>query len=194
MPSLRVLGQDPSMNNWGLVAANVDIETYDIEVVEMLVLAKPKQEASVKKQVRTNSRDLDRSRVLSEGLTAFIDKYDFHLTMVEIPHGSQSANGMKSYGICLGLLGSITMPMIQLQEAECKVNAVGSRSATKKQMIEWAMSEHPAANWKMRKSKGVSVSVDGYNEHIADAVSAIHAGILTDQFQAAATMARRMVA
>lgn len=194
MSVIKVLGQDPSMNNWGLVAAEINIETYDIKVVDMLVLAKPKQEKARKKQVRQNSQDLERAKAVHEGLHSFIKQYTPHMTMVEVPHGSQSASAMKGYGLCLGVLGSMPMPMIQLQESECKINAVGARSATKKQMIEWAMSEHPSAPWKLRKSKGELVSVDGYNEHVADAIGALHAGILTDQFSSAIELAKHMSA
>jgi hypothetical protein len=54
------------------------------------------------------------------------------------------------------------------------------------------MKLHPEADWKMRKSKGELVSVDGYNEHIADAIGALYAGLNTDQFLNAIEMAQIM--
>lgn len=189
---IRVIAQDPSMNNWGLVAATVNVVTNEIVIQDMKTLTNLKSDLSTKKTVRKSTQDLTRARQINTQLKAFFDTHDPNFTMVEVPHGSQSASAMKGYGICLGILGSITTPLIQLSEQECKINAVGKKSATKKEMIDWAMALHPEAPWKMRKSKGVLVSVDGYNEHIADAIGALYAGLLTDQFLQAVEMATAM--
>lgn len=180
---VRVVGQDPSMNNWGLVAADVDFDNdCKIEVVEMLVVTNLKKNIKQNKTVRRSTLDLERTRDLSKEVQGFIAKHEPKFTMIEVPHGSQNATSMKGYGICLGILGSIRVPMIQLTEGECKIHAVNKKSASKAEMIDWAMSHYPDAGWKMRKSKGEMVSVDGYNEHLADALAALEAGLYTDQF------------
>jgi hypothetical protein len=182
---IKILGQDPSMLNWGLVAASFDTATYELELLEILVVQKLNKGDEHSKRSRKSFLDLDRSRDLHTGINAFLAKHDFKFTMVEVPHGSQSASSMKGYGICLGILGAMTIPMVQLSERECKINAIGKPSATKKEMIDWAMNRHPDVNWKMRNSKGKPVSVDGYNEHASDAVGALEAGIMSDQFNQA---------
>lgn len=189
---IRLVAQDPSMNNWGLVAATVNVLTEEIKIQEMLTVVNLKSDVSTKKTVRKSTIDLTRSRQISKAIHAFLEKHQPSFTMAEVPHGSQSASAMKGYGMCLGILGSIRTPMIQLSEQECKINAVGKKSASKSEMIEWAMKLHPEADWKMRKSKGELVSVDGYNEHIADAIGALYAGLNTDQFLNAIEMAQVM--
>jgi hypothetical protein len=189
---IKVIGQDPSMNNWGLVAATVDLDREcAIEILDMQVIIKPKDEKLTKKQVRKSHIDLVRARALHTSVQGFITNYAPHFTMIEVPHGSQSATAMKAYGICLGILGSVKTPMIELTEQECKLHAHNRKSATKAESIEYAMSRYPNAPWKYRTLKGRKVSVDGYNEHIADAVIAIEAGLYTDQFINAAAFAQQ---
>jgi len=187
---IRIIAQDPSMNNWGLVSATVDIVTDKVVIHAMKVCVNLKEDKQTKKTVRKSTQDLTRSRKLSADIKEYFDEFEPNFTFVEVPHGSQSASAMKGYGMCIGVLGGITTPMVQLSEQECKINAVGKKSATKKEMIEWAMSLHPEAPWKVRNSKGEVVSVDGYNEHLADAVGALYAGLSTDQFLQAVEVAR----
>ncbi len=83
---------------------------------------------------------------------------------------------MASYGMCIGLLASIQVPLIQVTPAEVKLAACKSKVATKQQMINWATTNYPGANWCKRKLKGVEVLTDK-NEHLADALGAIYAGV-----------------
>jgi hypothetical protein len=189
---IRVLGQDPSMNNWGLVAADIDIETMTVVVLDMLVVVNLKKDIKQNKTVRRSVLDLERSRDIHAQVHSFTKQYDPQFTMVEVPHGSQSASAMKGYGICLGILGSFEMSMIPLTEQECKINSLGKKSSTKAEIISWAFDKQPDANWKMKNLKGQRVSVDGYNEHIADALSAIYAGMYSDQFIQAMTFAKKL--
>ena len=192
---IRVVGQDPSMNNWGLVAADIDLsKECEITLVAMTVIRNVKKDMKQTKQVRRSSLDLERTRDLHAGVLEFFNTHKPKFTMVEVPHGSQSASAMKGYGICLGILGCITTPMIALTEGECKTHALGKKSATKNEMINWAMEKFPHSDWKMRKSKGELVGVDGYNEHIADACGALETGMFSDQFINAVEMAKLLTA
>jgi len=190
---IKVVGQDPSMNNWGLAAAYVDLETFEIDVIEIEVIVNLKKDISTNKNVRRNSLDIERTKDLNRGIQAFLNKHDPVCTMIEVPHGAQSFSSGKGMGICLGLLGAQSFNMIQLSERECKISAIGKNKGTKKEVIEWAMGNHPNANWKMKKSNGVLVSTDGYNEHAADAVAAINAGLLTDQFMSIAAIYKKIL-
>lgn len=132
------------------------------------------------KKVRKNSQDLERARSHFKALTEFLKGVD--LVCVEIPVGSQSARSMASYGICIGLLSSIEIPFIQVTPLEVKLAAVGSKTATKQQMIDWAYGIYPNANWLFKNQKG-KTSLTAANEHLADAIAAIHAGARTDEFK-----------
>lgn len=170
-------GLDPSLSNFGMVKGSLSGELFTLTDLT-LVTSEPDNKN--KKQVRKNSDDLNRARKLHQGLMSFIKDVD--LLFVEIPVGSQSARSMASYGICLGLLGSIQIPMIQVTPAEVKLAATGSKTASKSAMITWATTQFPDAGWFTRKVKGV-VSYTNKNEHPADALAAIYAGVRTDQYQ-----------
>lgn len=195
---IKVVGQDPSMNNWALVAATIDLSNEcAITITDMFVSQNErKKDKSARKVVRRNSLDIERAADLSKDINAFLDKHKPNFTMVEVPHGAQSAGAMKSYGMCIALLGAMKgrCSMIQLTEGECKLHTVGKRKATKAEAIEWAMTRFPDAPWKMRTLKGEKVSVDSYNEHLADACAAIETGMYTDQFIAAVEMIQSMTA
>lgn len=181
---INVLAQDPSMNNWGLVQAIYDTTTKSVEIVNMAVLVN-KKDTDKKKTVRVSSIDLDRARELTKGIGQAIATHEARFTFVEVPHGSQSASAMKGYGMCVGVLASIGIPMVQLSEADCKKATLGKTKATKAESIDWAMQKHPEAPWRMQTVKGVTKSVDGYNEHVADAIAALYAGIDSMEFKSA---------
>ncbi|GAL23016.1 hypothetical protein JCM19235_1317 [Vibrio maritimus] len=109
---------------------------------------------------------------------------DVNMVVVEVPVGSQSARSMASYGICIGILASITKPMIQVTPTEVKMATVGSKTASKQDMIDWATSAYPDADWLTVTRKGKKV-ITAKNEHLADSIAAVHAAILTDQFAGA---------
>lgn len=56
----------------------------------------------------------------------------------------------------------------------------GSKTSTKEEMIEWAVSQQPNAEWLQRGGK-----LTKKNEHLADAYGAIVAGMQTDDFKSA---------
>ena len=89
---------------------------------------------------------------------------------------------MCSYGVCTGVLGSLKamgVPLVEVTPTEGKMGAVGSKTATKEDMITWAVGKYPNLNW---PKHGKSISA-AKAEHMADAVAAIYAGISCNPFQ-----------
>lgn len=180
---ITAIGIDPSLNNFGLVVAEIDVsETeYTFKIQEML-LAKSESDKKSKKTVRKNSDDLRRAKILYENMMHMIKKHNAAFAFVEVPVGSQSARAMASYGICIGVLSSCPIPMIQLTPIEVKLAGTATKTATKQEMIDAAVAEHPEANWLSYKRNGTVVLNDS-NEHLADATFAIKAGMNTDEFK-----------
>lgn len=177
MACIRVVGLDPSMSAFGMSSGILDLNTGDLNDLRIKVV----ETASTKtKQVRKNSDDLERARKIQKHLHEMLLGAD--LVCVEIPVGSQSARAMASYGMCIGLLSSINIPMIQLTATELKVAATGNKNASKKDMIDWATKTYPDAFWYTKKVKGVTTFTNK-NEHVADATAAIHAAVKTDEFK-----------
>lgn len=182
MSTLIVAGLDPSLSNFGLVKGILDLSgsSPTFNLTDMLLQESKATDKKSQKVVRKNSDDLDRARLLHTGMTEFIRDVD--IVCVEIPVGSQSARAMASYGICIGVIASINKPLIQVTPTEVKVAATGRKTATKAEMIEWATSIYPSAGWLTRVVKGQTFLVSK-NEHLADALAAIKAGVQTDTFK-----------
>ena len=100
---------------------------------------------------------------------------------VEVPVGSQSARAMASYGVCVGILGSLRAEELQLIEvtaSEVKRTFTGDKNASKHVMIDQAVAMYPLANFPRQRGRIVVKA-----EHVADAIAAIHAGVNTPMFQ-----------
>jgi Holliday junction resolvasome RuvABC endonuclease subunit len=167
------------MSNFGMVKGHLDMTSGaffpdDIQLIET------KPDTKNKKTVRKNSDDLNRAKAIFDGMTEFIA--DVEIVFVEIPVGSQSARAMASYGMCIGILSSIQKSFVQVTPLEVKIAATGKKTATKAEMINWATTLYSKVNWFTRKLKGVE-TVTNKNEHLADAIAAIHAGCKTEQFK-----------
>tara|TARA_B100000929_G_scaffold108179_1_gene85732 strand:- start:48402 stop:48983 length:582 start_codon:yes stop_codon:yes gene_type:complete len=184
---IRVTGIDPSFSNFGYAHGTLNMETGVLTNLQVELRESPPVKA--KKQVRQNSKDLERAQIQFEGLSNICKQSD--MVFVEIPVGSQSARAMASYGVCIGLLASIQIPMIQVTPTEVKVAATNKKTASKKEMIEWATQAYPDAGWLTKKVKGI-VSFTDKNEHPADALAAIYAGVKTEQFQQLLAMRKKL--
>lgn len=174
---IPVVGFDPSLNNWGIAEARLDLETGFLTTP---TLSSAHTEPDSGKRVRVNSSDLSRAVALAEA--AFQTAERAKVIFVEVPVGSQSARAMASYGICIGILGSLRargMEIIEVSPDENKKVFTGIKNASKKQMIDQAVKLYPTANWPMR---GGDIVVSKA-EHMADAIAAIHTGVQTPVFQ-----------
>jgi len=173
---IPVLGIDPSLRNWGLARGMLDLETGIFTDLELkLVETKPDNN----KQVRKNSIDVAASNDIVEGVYDWVK--EAKVIFVEVPVGSQSAASMKSYGICVGILGAFRAlghQLIEVNPSENKLVLTGDKNASKDVMINTAYKIYPEANWLKQKD-----SLLKKNEHLADAVASIHAGVLTPAFQ-----------
>jgi Holliday junction resolvasome RuvABC endonuclease subunit len=179
--TIKVVGQDPSLRNWGLAVGTLNLETKKL-TIELLDLTNPVLPTG--KAVRQNSQDLESAFQLYKGAIAAAK--GAHAVFVEVPVGSQSARAMASYGVCVGVLGALRangIPFFELTPTEVKLAGYGRKTASKQDMIQWAMAAHPEANWPMYKQNGVMVVSEAKAEHMADAVAAIHAGISCNAFQ-----------
>jgi Holliday junction resolvasome RuvABC endonuclease subunit len=183
---LIVVGLDPSMNNWGISRGVMTVDptnlrnsSLKISNLSVINPVKPKD-----KQVRINSKDLLAAEQLAQGVLKALQ--GAQVVFVEVPVGSQSARAMASYGICVGILGTLRatgVAFFEVNPSEVKMASVGSRTASKSEMIKWAVAQHPEANWPMYTEHGVQCLSEAKAEHMADATAAIYAGVRTSSFQ-----------
>lgn len=182
---IPVAGMDPSLTHWGTAEGQLCLNAgvlSDVKV-DMAVTAKGKE-----KQVRTNSDDLRRTQTLAEH--AFDVGHRAKIVFIECPVGSQSASAMKSVGVSHGIVGAMRAKGIQVIELTAKAikkAMTGDSNATKLMMIEAAVEFYPDAGWKYHRGK-----LTNDNEHMADAIGAIHAGVLTPEFQQLMTLLNKV--
>jgi Holliday junction resolvasome RuvABC endonuclease subunit len=177
---IPVLGLDPSLRNWGLAEGLLDLETGELHSLNLSIV---ETENDKHKQVRQNSKDLNTAEQLAASVIPAVKRAK--VVFVEVPVGSQSAAAMKSYGICIGILGSIRALGIQLIEVnptEVKLVFTGNKLATKEMMINKALEWYPDANFPRERGKPDGRIV-AKAEHVADAIATIHAGVKTPVFQ-----------
>lgn len=182
MSIVKILGIDPSMRNTGLALAEVSI-AHGVWVCRDLQLIQTKPNVGGK-TVRKSSDDLATGQALHRGMMAFIEKHKPAFAVAEVPTGTQSARGAYSNGLCCGLLASLQVPLIEVSPTEVKMASAGHKHACKEEIIEWAIARAPNAPWLFRNLKGKRVPVAS-NEHLADALAAIAAGLETQQFRQA---------
>ena len=178
---LIVVGQDPSLRHWGLSRGTYDTVTQRITLTDVRVI---EPSLSKSKQVRQNSLDLESAKQLCIGAMAAAQ--GAQAIFIEVPVGSQSSRAMASYGICVGVIGSLRamgIPLFEVTPTEVKRASHGSSTATKQEMIEWALDKHPEANWPTYMQKGKLLVTNSKAEHQADATAAIYAGIASNPFQ-----------
>ena len=169
---------DPSMRNTGIALGTyyVGERAYNVGQVHLVQTFR-----NTDKKIRASAKDYEACREMFLNMHGILDSWSPSIVFAEMPTGSQSASGMKSYGISLMLLGTIKVPVIQVTPQEVKVAAVDSKNASKNTMIEWATTKWPDLQWMTRVFNG-EVKFLNKNEHMADACAAIEAGMRTDQW------------
>lgn len=178
---IKVVGLDPSLRNWGIATGTYNTETKEVNIsyVDVVQPVLP-----TGKQVRQNSLDLESAQQLYKATYDAVKSAQ--AVFVEVPVGSQSARAMASYGLCVGVLGSVRgsgKAFFEITPTEVKLAGAGKKTATKQEMIQWAMNQHPEANWPTYKQKDEVLVSEAKAEHMADAVATIHAGVKTNEFQ-----------
>ena len=78
-----------------------------------------------------------------------------------------------------GAVRALGCPIFEVSPIENKLALVGDKTASKDTMIRAAHAIYPEANW-LTDKKGKLLNK---NEHLADAIGAIHAGVNLPAFQ-----------
>jgi Holliday junction resolvasome RuvABC endonuclease subunit len=174
---VKIAGLDGSLRNFGIALMTIDTETLELEVVDLIIA---KTEKGKEKTVRKSSDNLERAQIIADLIREHLK--GSVSVFAEVPSGGKSYDAVLGFGIVIGLYASITIPLLEVSPSETKRAAVGTRTASKPEMIDWAFAKFPKAPWRTRKLKGEIVPTQD-NEHLADAVAIAHAGIRTPAFQ-----------
>lgn len=189
MTIIRVVGIDPGFANTGLVAADVCTSTRAIvELVEMRLIT-TKAIAAGKSSMRKANDDIGRARQAVTSIRSFIAKHDPKVAFTELMDwGATGKRTVFAFGICYGMIAGIERPqVIEMTPEDLRLAAGLTKGASKPDMIRWASSRFPDAEWKYAKEEGSQTIAhpDGVrhlhkdNEHMADGIAAIQAGLLS---------------
>lgn len=182
MSHIKIAALDGSLRNFGVVKGIYNTDNEQLSIGEMHLL---KTEKSKNKQVRASSDNLVRAQSIANELRPLLN--DCAVVFLEVPSGGQSYSAVLGFGIVIGLYASLTAPVVEVSPIETKLAAVGTKTASKQEMIEWATEKYPTANWRTRKMHG-EVLFTNDNEHLADSVGIMHAGIQTPSFRQTVAM------
>jgi hypothetical protein len=197
---IRAIGIDAAFANMGLARVRIvpprwpGADRRDPQVFcEELQLVSTESQAG--KTVRKSSDSLRRAIELHRALHAFIG--DAQVIFAEVPSGAQSAAAAQALGIAVGILASSPIPIIEVNPQETRFVVAGSkRKVTKDEAIQWAIKHWPDAPWVRHAKAGRVIGKNkklisswkagdpqNCNEHLADAMATIAAGIKTPAFQ-----------
>ena len=181
MPVISVVGFDPGFASFGMVKARVSLLPKGVGNIVIETAKLVETSRSKNKQVRHSSDGLRRCSEILEAMHAFCSGAAFGFA--EVPNGgAKSAAAMRSMGIATALLASCPIPLIEVSPMEVKLATAGDKQATKETMISWAMRRHPEAEW-LAKARNGQLQFIAKNEHLADAICAVHAGLASPAFR-----------
>ena len=175
---IKAIAIDAAFANMGLACVEIELgETIKVVGVNVTLVSTERQD---KKVVRKSSDDLRRAKILADALGAYTRCHAAQIAFAEVPSGSQSASAARALGIAVGVLGSCPVPIVEVSPMEVKrlFSPNGKRKVPKTEIIAWAMRQWPQLPWLKHAGKPTLA-----NEHLADAMAIVMAGISTDEFK-----------
>jgi Holliday junction resolvasome RuvABC endonuclease subunit len=171
-----VVGLDPSLRNLGMVKVVVHkTERRVLRVLDMKLVKTAKDQT---KGVIQNHDRLRRGREILQEMRAFC--YGATFACAEIPEGAQDAQAAWAMGITIGIICACSIPVVEVRPRNVKLITGGLSTASKEEMRQWAYAKYPDATWLTTKRGGKMVPVND-NEHLADALAILEAGIIDDK-------------
>lgn len=181
MSRILVAGLDGSLRAFGVATAWLDVLTLDIEVKDLTLI---ETQLTKDKKVRSGSDYLSRAQTLKEGVHKALEGVT--AAFYEVPSGGQDYRSVMGFGIVIGTYAALPVPGAEVSPGEAKMAAIGTRTGAKEDMCDWAQTAHPNAPWLRYEKNGKGYKkgeLTGKNEHLADAVAIIMAGLRTPSFQ-----------
>lgn len=197
MTCLTILGIDPGLRQTGFAVAEVSSATRKITAVHKIGVSMT--EITKQLKVRKTSDDLSRAHAHAELLKALVADFDVDIIAYEMGSKTKYTYPTFSFGVMMGVVAALGLPIIELLPYEIKKAVTGDRHATKKKMITWAMKATTDfdLDWPLTPKKN-HMGLTYHNRHVAlaaehpaDALAAVQAAITSPQFRLAAAIARR---
>lgn len=173
--TLKIVGLDPSLRNWGIAIGSVPVDTGILTISDLRTVHTVKQPEGGR--IRASTWDIESAFTLYDGVYDAVKDAD--IVCVEVPTGAQNNKGATGHGICLGVLGSLYSNKYIFVTPQSVKKIIGKKDATKSESVAIAAQRHPEAPWPMWRG---NISVEKA-EHSADAIHAIYAAAQTKEFK-----------
>lgn len=198
MAIINLLGIDPSLTNTGYAVVAVD--TVTCSIVRVIEVGLEETIPTKQKSVRKSSDDLARARAIVERVRSVIAAHNIKVGTSEVPSGAQSANAAKAFGIVIGMLASLPIPLIEVTPTEVKLATAGTKTADKEDIVRWAVDKEPSVAWPSSRAKNdwefpspAGGFISKKAEHPADALGTVAAALKTQQFRQLAAMMNSLI-
>lgn len=181
---ISVLGLDGSLANFGIAVVIIDPDEKKIIEVKDLILSTTKK-SSVKSMKRADD-DFARFQQHWQTLKSEATKHNIQAIFGEIPSGAQDARAAFAFGGVTAILAGLSCDYTTtvVTPSEVKIASTGNKHADKEDVIAAMYKEFPHANWiKGKKPNAMSITdakglyLTNANEHLADAVAVVLAGL-----------------
>jgi Holliday junction resolvasome RuvABC endonuclease subunit len=189
--TIRVLGLDPGLSSTGYAVASIDLGRGAITRVLGIGVIQTSRDSH--KTVRNTSDDLRRAKLQALALRKLVEQHDVRAIAAEMATTTPYTLPTFSFGVMIGILAALDVPVIELLPREVKRAVIGDDRATKKDMIAWALKK--TARQKLpwptsTRANKLGLLYQGKPltlaaEHPADALAVIEAAIATEQFRLA---------
>lgn len=173
--TIRFIAMDPSLANTGFLWGEIINDEPKLLGWEVIQTSKTNN-----KQIRASSDTVERAKATIEAINRITESVNPTVTFAETPSGSQSSNGMKSYGLSCSYIALLKPSAIQVTPTEVKKATVGKKTASKEEIMSWAEKQHPYFNFERNKTGEL---IKARMEHICDCIAIVHAGIKTSQYE-----------
>lgn len=177
---VKVLGVDCSLNNLGCCVCEVD-DKLNMKVLSTKLFENSNTESD---RALRSFQDLEKAKRFANYLKYMIGENDIDIVVGEVPCGSQSSRACTSAGVVTGLLGSVASfcDFVGVTPIQAKKASVGSKTATKEEVIEWVKNTFPEVKIPLQ-TRGGKVHIVKKFEHEADSIAIVNSALQTSEFQ-----------
>lgn len=169
MSVLKFISVDPSLSNTAVVYGTIIGEVIP-EGYFLLHTDPPK-----KGEKKINSI-VSRAKYILDELRDFVNKFNPDVCFAELPTGSQSSSASISVGVSCCIIATLGDKTVSVTASDVKMNSVGSKTATKKEIMGYCENKYP--NFMFERKKDGSM-VEGRMEHVCDAICIAEVGFKT---------------
>lgn len=206
---ISIIGVDPSTSHFGMVYGWYEINSQEFIPLHYTVLEPPdglydEFPPKGKNSQRTTIVEFEKNCALSQLIKDFFIRHKPQVVITEVPSGAKGMYATSKLYAAIGMVcGCFTFPsstqdwkIIGVTPQEVKSAATDGLDnyASKFQVMKWAFQNYPCVEWVHAPKDFEEVGkVDAYlvcreaedfNEHMADALAAVKAGVNTRAFKA----------